>query len=81
MVVLVDGDGPVKSAFVDSVNDAIAQHRFSAIIGDNAVFLHEDFETALNTFYDMQILSYEGADFLPVTGAETRPTFLFTPHE
>jgi hypothetical protein len=79
MVVLVDGEGPVKSAFVDSVSDAIAQQRFSAIIGDNSVFLHEDFDTVLNTFYDMEILPYEGAEFLPVTGAETRPTFLFTP--
>jgi hypothetical protein len=79
MVVLVDGEGPIKSTFVDSVNDAIAQQRFEAIVGDNATFLHEDFEAILNTYYEAELLSYEGAEFLPVTGVETRPTFLFTP--
>lgn len=79
MNITSQGDSPLKEAFMASVNDAVAQQRFGAIVGDNAVFLHEDFDPILNTYYDVQVIPYQGTEFIPITGMETRPTFFFTP--
>jgi hypothetical protein len=79
MNVLGGSSGANALALIDTMNDAIAQQRFDVIVADNATFLHEDFEAALTTYYDVEVWHYEGTEFLPVTGMETRPTFIFTP--
>lgn len=79
MNVLGGSSSPNALALTGAINDAIAQQRFGVIVADNATFLHEDFEAALETYYEMELLPYVGTEFLPVTGMETRPTYLYTP--
>jgi hypothetical protein len=76
---VLGGSGAPALALADSISDAIKQQRFGIIVADNATFLHEDFEGVLNQYYQVEMLPYEGTEFLPVTGMPTRPTFLYTP--
>lgn len=62
-----------KEAFFEHVRAAIASGRFSVIVTDNAFFLHEPFQEVLATYYESTPIRFEGAAFVPVTGAPVRP--------
>lgn len=70
-----------KAGFDESVRGAIAQQRFSVIVTDNAVYLHEDYLDALNTNYQPQDLRFDGRAFFPVEGQQTRPLLWWTPRQ
>lgn len=66
----------VKGQLMESINRALAERRFSAIITDGDEFLDMD----RRTDYECQRLSYAGKDdFWPVTGYQTRPSMIYVP--
>lgn len=73
-----DNTSPVKAALEKELKKAVRQKRFSAVLLDSEKWYYLP---GLPTFYQPAEygLSQEGKVFLPVTGAPTRPKFLYLP--
>ena len=69
-----------RAGYLDSMRAAIADQRWSAIIVDQAIFLNEEYQDALDAYYTVEPITYDDDDtFQPVTGLPTRPIGIYRP--
>ena len=72
-------ESAARRAFTADIEAGLAEQRWGALIVDEAVFVSEDYDDAIERYYVGEpIVFSDDHAFRPVTGLETRPMLLYT---
>jgi hypothetical protein len=74
--------GVIRQALMENIQQAIRTHKFSAIIVDQIQFKGESdfFQSDIHRYYQLQRSLFNSETvFYPVTGALTRPQYIYVP--
>jgi 4-amino-4-deoxy-L-arabinose transferase-like glycosyltransferase len=67
----------LREQYIAEINQVLTSGQVEMLVVDNYVFLHEPFQAIIDQYYNAEWIDYEGDEFVPVTGMDTRPTLIY----